>query len=132
MRCLINKNGGIQIVNELGDINIKCRNIKIESEKEIYVGSKRTVKAESEDEVSESNDNAENPNQNVAGSQDDYLSNPSLSAEEQKQKEEQLRADLDADYFRWRDEKEEANSKETKDLAEGLQKMWKNLTGSGK
>ena len=85
-----------------------------------------------EDEVSESNDNAENLNQNVAGSQDDYLSNPSLSAEEQKQKEEQLRADLDADYFRWSDEKEEANSKETKDLAEGLQKMWKNLTGSGK
>ena len=52
MRCLINKKGGIQIVNELGDINIKCRNIKIESEKEIYVGSKRTVKAESEDEIS--------------------------------------------------------------------------------
>ena len=52
MRCLINKNGGIQIVNELGDINIKCRNIKIESEKEIYVGSKKTVKAESEDEIS--------------------------------------------------------------------------------
>lgn len=52
MRCLINKKGGIQIVNELGDINIKCRNIKIESEKEIYVGSKKTVKAESEDEIS--------------------------------------------------------------------------------
>ena len=53
MRCLINKKGGIQIVNELGDINIKCRNIKIESEKEIYVGSKKTVKAESEDERNE-------------------------------------------------------------------------------
>jgi uncharacterized Zn-binding protein involved in type VI secretion len=52
MRCLINKKGGIQIVNELGDINIKCRNIKVESEKEIYVGSKKTVKAESEDEIS--------------------------------------------------------------------------------
>lgn len=111
-------------------------------EKSIYANRQTEIKVNTEyleklglmpeDEVSESNDNAENPNQNVAGSQDDYLSNPSLSAEEQKQKEEQLRADLDADYFRWRDEKEEANSKETKDLAEGLQKMWKNLTGSGK
>ena len=30
MRCQISKGGGIQLVNELGDIRIRCRNIKIE------------------------------------------------------------------------------------------------------
>lgn len=60
-----------------------------------------------------------------------------LSPEELKEREEQLRADLDADYFNWKEENEEntsedsKESKEGKDLAEGIQKMWKSIK-SGK
>ena len=58
-----------------------------------------------------------------------------LSPEELKEREEQLRADLDADYFNWKEENEEketANTKEGKDLAEGIQKMWKSIKAGKK
>ncbi|MCR5435648.1 MAG: phage baseplate assembly protein V, partial [Treponema sp.] len=41
MRIVLNKEGGIQIENELGDINIKCRNFKTEGEDEIHLKSKK-------------------------------------------------------------------------------------------
>ena len=49
MRCQISKNGGIQLVNELGDINIKCKNIRVESEEEIYIGKNKKLEIKTED-----------------------------------------------------------------------------------
>lgn len=109
-------------------------------EKSIYANRQTEIKVNTEyleklglvpeDNIAE--ESSDNEKQNYEVKVDMSVLNKELSAKEQKEQEEKLRADLDADYFRWRDEKEEASSKETKDLAEGLHKMWKNLKDSVK
>lgn len=49
-----------------------------------------------------------------------------------KELEAKLRADLDADYFNWKESNEpkEESNKGPGDLAEGIQKMWKSIKGS--
>ena len=42
MRVSIGKSGGIKVENELGGINIKCRNLKCEGEGEIHLATKKT------------------------------------------------------------------------------------------
>ena len=42
MRVSIGKSGGIKVENELGGINIKCRNFKCEGEGEIHLATKKT------------------------------------------------------------------------------------------
>ena len=54
---------------------------------------------------------------------------------EQEEKEAELKADLDAEYFNWKEEaavETKPGIKESNDLAEGIQKMWKSITGSRK
>ena len=50
---------------------------------------------------------------------------------EELEREEQLRADLDADYFNWK-EQEEEKSEEKSDLSEGIAKMWKSIKSKKK
>ena len=45
MRVSIGKSGGIKVENELGGINIKCRNFKCEGEGEIHLATKKTLTA---------------------------------------------------------------------------------------
>lgn len=49
--------------------------------------------------------------------------------EELKQLEEQLRVNLDADYFKWKDEQEEQEAAEEKEKSAGFQNKIKNLIG---
>lgn len=60
--------------------------------------------------------------------------NGTLTEKELKEREAKMRADLDADYFNWRDGNtdENTNNKESLDLAEGIQKVWKSIKGSVK
>lgn len=60
--------------------------------------------------------------------------NGTLTKKELKEREAKMRADLDADYFNWRDGNtdENTNNKESLDLAEGIQKVWKSIKGSVK
>ena len=54
---------------------------------------------------------------------------------EQEEKEAELKADLDVEYFNWKEEaagETKPGIKESNDLAEGIQKMWKSITGSRK
>lgn len=47
---------------------------------------------------------------------------------EELEREEKLRADLDADYFDWKeDEEEKTESTGKSDLSEGISKMWKSI-----
>ena len=48
MRCQISKGGGIQLVNELGDIRIRCRNIKIEGREEVCLKAGGKIEISSE------------------------------------------------------------------------------------
>lgn len=50
MRVILNKEGGIQLINELGDINIKCKNLNVEGEDEIHIKSK-SYKLETDDSL---------------------------------------------------------------------------------
>ena len=49
MRVSIGKSGGIKVENELGGINIKCRNFKCEGEGEIHLATKKTLTARTDD-----------------------------------------------------------------------------------
>ena len=51
--------------------------------------------------------------------------------EELKQLEAEIRVNLDADYFRWKEGKDgkDKQDNKTKDKSEGLQKVFKNLIG---
>ena len=49
MRVSIGKSGGIKVENELGGINIKCRNLKCEGEGEIHLATKKTLTARTDD-----------------------------------------------------------------------------------
>ena len=51
IRCILTKDNGIDVVNELGDIKIKCRKLKLESGENIELNSKRTA-FKSEDAMS--------------------------------------------------------------------------------
>ena len=48
MRCQISKGGGIQLVNELGDIRIRCRNIKIEGREGVCLKAGGKIEISSE------------------------------------------------------------------------------------
>ena len=49
MRVSIGKSGGIKVENELGGINIKCRNFKCEGEGEIHLATKKTFALTTDD-----------------------------------------------------------------------------------
>ena len=49
MRVSIGKSGGIKVENELGGINIKCRNLKCEGEGEIHLATKKTFALTTDD-----------------------------------------------------------------------------------
>ena len=53
--------------------------------------------------------------------------------EELKQLQAEIRVNLDADYFQWKEEQEKgeerADSGKTKEKTDGIQKVWKNLIG---
>lgn len=53
-----------------------------------------------------------------------------------REAEAQIRVDLDADYFQWKEEKaheqEEQEAKQPADFAESIHKVWKNLTSGHK
>ena len=51
-----------------------------------------------------------------------------------REAEAQIRVDLDADYFQWKEEeeKEEQAAKQPADFAESIHKVWKNLTSGHK
>lgn len=49
MRCIIDNENGIQIVNELGDINIKCKKLTVETEKNIEINGEKKVTLTCED-----------------------------------------------------------------------------------
>jgi len=51
IRCILTKDNGIDVVNEVGDIKIKCRKLKLESGENIELNSKRTA-FKSEDTMS--------------------------------------------------------------------------------
>ena len=51
IRCILTKDNGIDVVNEVGDIKIKCRKLKVESGENIELKSKRTA-FKSEDAMS--------------------------------------------------------------------------------
>ena len=50
-----------------------------------------------------------------------------------KQLQAEIRVNLDADYFQWKEEQEKgeerADSDKTKEKTDGIQKVWKNLIG---
>jgi phage baseplate assembly protein gpV len=52
IRFDMSKEKGIQIINELGDINIKCRKLTIESEKEINLQAEKKLTIETKDALS--------------------------------------------------------------------------------
>ncbi len=52
MRYEMSKEKGIQIINELGGINIKCRKLKIESEKEVSLQAEKKLTITTDDAVS--------------------------------------------------------------------------------
>ena len=49
MRVITGKGKGLQVINELGGINIKCRNFKCEGEGEIHLATKKTLTARTDD-----------------------------------------------------------------------------------
>ena len=49
MRVVLSKENGIQIVNGLGDVNIKCKNLTVEGEDEIHVSAGKGMHMETED-----------------------------------------------------------------------------------
>ena len=49
MRCIIDNESGIQIINELGDINIKCKKLTVETEKNFEINGEKKVTIECED-----------------------------------------------------------------------------------
>ena len=49
MRVSIGKSGGIKVENELGGINIKCRNLKCEGEGEIHLATKKAFALTTDD-----------------------------------------------------------------------------------
>jgi hypothetical protein len=49
IRFDMSKEKGIQIINELGDINIKCRKLTIESEKEINLQAEKKLTIATDD-----------------------------------------------------------------------------------
>lgn len=58
--------------------------------------------------------------------------NQEKDEEELKELQAEIRIDLDADYFQWKEEQDAEKSGKTKtdkEKPEGIQKMWKNLTG---
>ena len=50
MRITVSKNGGISIINELGDINISCRNFNLEGEEDVTLEGK-DITIETEDSL---------------------------------------------------------------------------------
>ena len=51
-RCVLTKDKGIEDVNELGDIKIKCRKLKIKSDENLDMASEKGTKFTSEDAMS--------------------------------------------------------------------------------
>lgn len=49
MRCIIDNESGIQIINELGDINIKCKKLTVETDKNVEINGEKKVTVECED-----------------------------------------------------------------------------------
>ena len=62
-----------------------------------------------------------------------YADDDDEEDEELKQLQAEIRVNLDADYFQWKEEQEKgeerADSGKTKEKTDGIQKVWKNLIG---
>lgn len=62
-----------------------------------------------------------------------YADDDDEEDEELKKLQAEIRVNLDADYFQWKEEQEKgeerADSGKTKEKTEGIQKVWKNLIG---
>ena len=51
MRCVISKGEGIELINELGDIKIKCQKLRIEGKEGVQIEGKKKVRIECKDKV---------------------------------------------------------------------------------
>lgn len=79
-----------------------------------------------------SGNNASSSNKESSGNKENYTDKDKKDmSPEELEREEQLRADLDADYFNWK-EQEEEKSEEKSDLSEGIAKMWKSIKSKKK
>ena len=89
------------------------------------------VKVSSSNKESSGN-NASSSNKESSGNKENYTDKDKKDmSPEELEREEQLRADLDADYFNWK-EQEEEKSEEKSDLSEGIAKMWKSIKSKKK
>ena len=87
---------------------------------------------ESSSNKESSGNNASSSNKESSGNKENYTDKDKKDmSPEELEREEQLRADLDADYFNWK-EQEEEKSEEKSDLSEGIAKMWKSIKSKKK
>ena len=76
---------------------------------------------------SEETESSENKEESTSKAEIKIKVNPDYKKDSDYKKDQELSDQLDAEYFRAQAEKEAKASKETKEITDGIHKMWRNL-----
>ena len=103
-------------------------------EKNIYANRQTEIKVNTEylekmgySVDSEETESSENKEESTSKAEIKIKVNPDYKKDSDYKKDQELSDQLDAEYFRAQAEKEAKASKETKEIADGIHKMWRNL-----
>lgn len=103
-------------------------------EKNIYANRQTEIKVNTEylekmgySVDSEETESSENKEESTSKAEIKIKVNPDYKKDSDYKKDQELSDQLDAEYFRAQAEKEAKASKETKEITDGIHKMWRNL-----